>query len=189
MEKEFINLLLRLVINLLMSVVIIGLLYRRYNNRRSFYFTYYVAGLVVFFLCYVLEKSDMQIGLAIGLFAIFGIIRYRTDPVPIKEMTYLFMIIGISVINSLYRFELSGHGLLLINLAFVLMTWIMEKIWTYRETSSTNITYDKIELLHINRREELIKDLHERTGLEIEDVEIGKVDFALGTAKLRLILH
>jgi len=124
------------------------------------------------------------LGLALGLFAVFGIIKYRTDAVPIKEMTYLFLVIGISVINALANSKTSYIELFFINAVVVLITYTLEKVWLIQHESSKIILYEKIELIKPELRSELIKDLEERTGIKINRVSIGKINFLRDTAQV-----
>ncbi len=132
----------------------------------------------------MLESVSLQIGFALGLFAIFGIIRYRTNPMPIKEMTYLFLVIGISVINALT----TGTGwteIVFANMIIVLITIGLEKIWLLRHISSKSIVYEKINLIVPEKYDEMIADLRERTGLkEIKKVEIGEINFLKDTCRM-----
>ena len=140
----------------------------------------------VFFLCFLLENVKLELGFALGLFAIFGIIRYRTDPIPIKEMTYLFIVIGVSVINALANKKISHSELLFTNFIIVAVAYGLEKIWLLKHESRKTITYEKIELILPEKREELLEDLKVRTGLNITRVEIRKLDFLRDTALLRI---
>jgi hypothetical protein len=140
----------------------------------------------VFFLCFLLENVKLELGFALGLFAIFGIIRYRTDAIPIKEMTYLFIVIGISVMNALVNKKISHAEVIFTNVMFIAITYGLEKIWLLKHESRKNITFEKIELILPERKEELLADLKERTGLNITRVEIRNVDFLRDTANLRI---
>jgi hypothetical protein len=143
-------------------------------------------GVIVFFLCFTLKKYELDIGMALGLFAIFGIIRYRTNPVPIKEMTYLFVIIGVSVINSLANQKMSYAEIIGANIIIVSTLYIIERIWFRENTLSKNIIYDKIENIKPEMHDLLILDLEERTGLKITEVEIGKIDFLKDTTSIKI---
>ena len=145
--------------------------------------------MTVFLLCVLLDSVKLQLGFALGLFAIFGIIRYRTDPIAIKEMTYLFLVIGISVVNALSNKKISYAELLFANFMIVFLTYGMEKIWLLRHQSRKNITYEKIDLILPERREELIADLKARTGIDVIRVEIRRVDFLRDTANLRIFYY
>jgi hypothetical protein len=162
-----------------------GALALLYTTRRKDYlFTYILISSVVFLLCYLLESVSLQIGFALGLFAIFGIIRYRTNPMPIKEMTYLFLVIGISVINALTA-GTSMIEIIFANLAVILITLGLEKMWFLRHISSKSIVYEKINLIVPEKYDELIADLQQRTGIkEIRKVEIGAINFLKDTCRM-----
>ncbi|MDX9930836.1 MAG: DUF4956 domain-containing protein, partial [Bacteroidales bacterium] len=142
----FPELLVRFGINLAVIILLVRWLYYSGSRRKDYLFTYILISTVVFFLCYLLESVTLQIGFALGLFAIFGIIRYRTNPMPIKEMTYLFLVIGVSVINALTA-GTSIYEILFANLAVLLITFGLEKVWLLRHTSSKTIVYEKINLI------------------------------------------
>jgi hypothetical protein len=137
----------------------------------------------------MLGNVKIQLGFALGLFAIFGIIRYRTSQMPIKEMTYLFIVIGVSVINALANKKVTYAELLFTNVVIILATWILEKVWLLRHESMRDITYEKIELIKPDKRAELKSDIEERTGLKISRIEIGKIDFLRDTARLRIYFY
>ncbi len=142
---------------------------------------------MVFLLCYTLVDVSLQLGFALGLFAIFGIIRYRTRQIQIKEMTYLFLVIGISVINALAHHQLSYLELLLVNALIIGLTWALEKAWLSRHETFKMVDYEKIEYIRQENRDKLIKDLEERTGIKkINRVEIGPVNFITDTARIKI---
>ena len=178
------ELLLRFGINLVVMLIIVRWLYYTTTRRKDYLFTYILISSVVFLLCYLLESVSLQIGFALGLFAIFGIIRYRTNPMPIKEMTYLFLVIGVSVINALTA-GTSMIEIIFANLAVIFITMGLEKMWLLRHISSKAIVYEKINLIVPEKYDELIADLQERTGLkEIKKVEIGAINFLKDTCRM-----
>ena len=169
---------LRFLLNITVIMVLVRWLYYSTTRRKDYLFTYILISTVVFLLCFLLESVKLQIGFALGLFAIFGIIRYRTDALPIKEMTYLFLVIGVSVINALTSTETSIADLIFTNLTIVFITYGLEKLWLLKHESSKLIIYEKINLIREGKYEELVKDLQERTGIrEINRVEVGKINF------------
>lgn len=184
--NDFTELIIRFVLNLGFLLIIAKGIYYRKANRKDYLFTYILLGLVIFLLCYTLNNVKLQIGFALGLFAIFGILRYRTDAMPIKEMTYLFVIIGISVINALSNKKVSYAELLFVNTAIIIILFILENVWLLRHESVKMVTYEKIELIKPERNKELIADLEQRTGIKISRVEIGKIDFLRDTARLNV---
>jgi hypothetical protein len=175
---------IRFGINLVVVLLLVRWLYYSASRRKDYLFTYILISSVVFLLCFLLESVTLQIGFALGLFAIFGIIRYRTNPMPIKEMTYLFLVIGISVINALT----TGTGMIEIlfaNIVILLITFGLEKVWLLRHVSSKTIIYEKINLIVPEKYNELIADLKERTGItDIKKVEIGKINFLKDTCRM-----
>ena len=178
------ELLLRFCINLVVILVLVRWLYYSTTRRKDYLFTYILISSVVFLLCYLLESVSLQIGFALGLFAIFGISRYRTNPMPIKEMTYLFLVIGISVINALTA-GTSMIEIIFANLAVILITLGLEKVWLLRHISSKSIIYEKINLIVPEKYDEMIADLQQRTGIkEIKKVEIGAINFLKDTCRM-----
>ena len=167
----------RFSLNLLVILILVRWLYFSTSKRKDFLFTYILISSIVFLLCFLLENVMLQIGFALGLFAIFGIIRYRTHAIPIKEMTYLFLIIGISVINALSN-TASISEIIFTNLIIIFITYALEKKWLLRHESSKSIIYEKIDLIKTEYHKELIEDLQLRTGIrKISRIEIGEVDF------------
>ncbi len=171
------TLLFRLLVNLTFLTIIIRFLYYPKTKRKDYLFTYYLIGLITFFLCFGLKKLDIDTGMGLGLFAIFGIIRYRTDAIEIKEMTYLFLIIGISVINALASNKVSAIEMTVINATVIGMTYALENIFLLKHETRKTITYDRIDLIRPEQYELMKKDMEERTGLKISRFEIGKIDF------------
>ena len=184
--KDFYELVIKLLFNLAIVSYIVRYLYYNSTKNKDYLFTYLMISITVFLLCFLLENVKLQLGFALGLFAIFGIIRYRTDPIPIKEMTYLFIVIGISIMNALANKKISYSELLFANLSILALTYILERIWLIKKESRKNITYEKIELIVPEKRDELISDLKLRTGLDINRVEIRRIDFLSDTAQIRI---
>ena len=185
-NKDFYELLIKLLFNLAIVSYIVRYLYFNSTKNKDYLFTYLMISITVFLLCFLLENVKLQLGFALGLFAIFGIIRYRTDPIPIKEMTYLFIVIGISIKNALANIKISYSELIFANLSILTLTYILERIWLLKKESRKNITYEKIDLIVPEKREELLKDLKIRTGLNINRVEVRRIDFLSDTAQIRI---
>jgi apolipoprotein N-acyltransferase len=181
---NFGQLILRFILNILVVIVIVRVLYYPVARRKDYLFSFILISSLVFLLCFLLESVKLQLGFAFGLFAIFGILRYRTNSIPIKEMTYLFILIGISVINALANKKISWAELLFTNLVIVFLIYGLEKLWLLKHESSKNITYEKIDMIKPQRREELKKDLEDRTGLKINRIEIGRIDYLRDTARI-----
>ena len=187
--SDFLELLLRFTLNMVAIIIIIRYLYYTTTRRKDYLFTYILISITVFLLCFLLENVKLQLGFALGLFAIFGIIRYRTNPIPIREMTYLFVVIGLSVINALANRQISYAELLFSNLIIVFVCYGFEKLWLLKHRSRKTIIYEKIENVHPEKYEALKQDLEERTGLVIEKIEIGNIDFLRDTARIRIYYY
>jgi len=185
-SEDFYGLLIRLAINLLFLTILIRVLYYTKTRRKDYLFTYYLIGIITFFLCFGLMQMDIDTGMGLGLFAIFGIIRYRTDAIEIKEMTYLFMVIGISVVNALASNELSISEVGVINISVVLLTYLLENIWLMKHETRKTINYERIDLIKPENYDLMKADLEKRTGLTINRVEVGKIDFLNDTAMVRI---
>ena len=188
-SEDFLKLIVKTVFNLIIITIIIRYIYYPVTKNKDYLFTYFLISMTVFLLCVLLDSVKLQLGFALGLFAIFGIIRYRTDPIAIKEMTYLFLVIGISVVNALSNKKISYAELVFANLMIVFVTYGMENLWLLRHQSRKNITYEKIELILPEKREELIADLKVRTGIDVIRVEIRRIDFLRDTANLRIFYY
>jgi hypothetical protein len=188
-SEDFYGLLMRLGINLFFLTLLIRVLYYTKTRRKDYLFTYYLIGTITFFLCFGLMQMDIDTGMGLGLFAIFGIIRYRTDAIEIKEMTYLFMIIGISVVNALASNELSISEVGVINVTVVLLTYILENVWLMKHETRKTINYERIDLIKPEKHVLLKADLEKRTGLTINRVEVGKIDFLNDTAMVRIYYY
>ena len=185
-SDDFYTLIFRLLANLVFLTIIIRFLYYPKTKRKDYLFTYYMIGTITFFLCFGLKKLDIDTGMGLGLFAIFGIIRYRTDAIEIKEMTYLFLIIGISVVNALASNQISISEVAVINLSVIALTFILENLWLMKHETRKTINYERIDLITPDKHEQMKADLEKRTGLVINRVEVGKIDFLNDTAQVRI---
>lgn len=183
---NFANLLVRFLINFLVAGFIIYVLYYRKSQRKDYLMTFSLISLTVFLLVFLLDNVKLQIGFALGLFAIFGIIRYRTIVIPIKEMTYLFVIIGISVINALANKKVSYAELLFANLAFIVFCWLFESNKIKKHISTKVVMYDNMKLIKAGMETELKNDLENRLGLSITKIEIGTIDLLKDSAMLNV---
>jgi hypothetical protein len=180
------ELLIAFFINLIAIMIVVRWLYYPKCKRGEFFFTYILIAISTFMLIYVLGDVKLKAGIALGLFAIFSIIRYRTEQVAIREMTYLFIIIAISAINGLTVSELSYGEVLIINILFILSIIICESRLLISHYSYKVIKYDNINLITPDKRDELIADLEKRTGLKIEKVEVGAIDFLKDAAIVKM---
>lgn len=185
-DDDFYKMILRFFINLFFLTAIVKYIYHKNNQDKDYFFTFYAIGIVVFFLCFTLKKYELDLGMALGLFAIFGILRYRTVPLDVKEMTYLFVIIGISVMNALSNKKMSYIEIITANSAIVFGLYWLELYWMSNFLLSKKIVYETIENIHPDNHEKLKKDLEQRLGIEIHDLEIGDVNFLRDTAQITI---
>lgn len=184
--EHVLDLLLAFFINLVAIMIVVRGLYYPKCKRGEFFFTYILIAISTFMLIYVLGDVKLKAGIALGLFAIFSIIRYRTEQVAIREMTYLFIIIAMSAINGLTVSELSTGEVLIINALFIASIWICESKLLISHYSYKVIKYDNVSLITPDKRDELIADLEKRTGLKIEKVEVGAIDFLKDAAIVKM---
>jgi hypothetical protein len=177
----------RFSLNIAVIMVLVRWLYYTRTRKKNYLFTYILISSIVFLLCYLLENVTLQVGFALGLFAIFGIIRYRTNAISIKEMTYLFLIIGVSVINSLADVTINIAEILFSNAVIIAVTFGLEKVWLIRHIEEKTIVYDRLELIKPERYDELVNDIRERTGInKITRIGIGKIDFPRNQCNLKV---
>lgn len=188
-STDIYRLLVRMSINIFFLTIIIRFLYYPIAKRKDYLFTYYLIGFITFFICFALKKLDIDTGMGLGLFAIFGIIRYRTDAIEIKEMTYLFIVIGLSVINSLASNQISMIELGVINVATLLLTFSLEYLFLLKHETRKNITYENIELIKKGREQELKEDIENRTGITVNRLVVGKIDFLSDTANVTIYYY
>jgi len=184
---SFLELVGRFALNIAVILILVRWLYYSTTRRKDYLFTYILISTLIFLLCYLLASVKLQIGFALGLFAIFGIIRYRTSSIPIKEMTYLFLVIGVSIINALADAKTSVAEVLFTNFVIIVIAFCMEKIWLLKHELSKTVIYEKIDLIKPEKHQELMDDLKERTGIKnIKRIEIGKIDFLKDTCTLQI---
>ncbi len=188
-DDDLYKMLFRFGINLFFLTLIIRFFYYKSARRKDYLFTYYMISTIVFFLCFTLKKYELDLGMALGLFAIFGIIRYRTDAIEIKEMTYLFVVIGVSVINSLANKKMSYAEIIIGNIIVVGVIAILERFWLLNQESSKEIVYERIENVKPQAYEKLKADLESRTGLQINRIKIGDIDFLRDTAMITIYYY
>ena len=192
---------IRFAINLLVCWILVHFFYYRKSRRRDYYFTFMIFSSAMLTLLYIMGNVEVGVGLTLGLFAIFGVIRYRTETVPIREMTYLFVIIALAAVNGLaplyqiadlataphYVLSWGNVGVMaLVNALIVLLVWVLESEHLVKHTTTKLVLYDRIELIVPEKREELIADLEKRLGVKVDNVEIGHVDFLKDAAFIKV---
>ncbi|MCM1107427.1 MAG: DUF4956 domain-containing protein [Clostridium sp.] len=183
--EGLLELLTRFLINMVVIGVIVKCFYYPKSRRRDYLFAFMLLSVSIFLLIYLMEGSKLKIGAALGLFAIFGIIRYRTEAIPIREMTYLFYLVSLSVINGMAT-KLSLAELLLANVIFIGVAWMFESNRLVHHVCSKYIRYDNVNLIQPEKRGELIADLERRTGLKIIRLDVGAIDFLKDSVLIRI---
>jgi hypothetical protein len=189
MDDDFYKLLFRFSFNFIIITLIIRFIYYIKTPRRNYVFTYYMISIISFVIVFALKKLDIDTGMGLGLFAIFGIIRYRTNPLRVREMTYLFITIGLSVVNGLSGKQVSYSELLFINFAVVLIVYLLDTKLLVNLESSKTIIYEKINNIKPENYTILVEDIEYRTGLKITKAEIGKVDFLKDIAEIKIYYY
>ena len=188
-SKDLVKLLFKFSVDLLFLFIIVRVIYYRIKEEKDYVFTFFMFNILTFFICFLLRKVPMEMGFALGLFAVFGILRYRTEAIPIRQMTYLFIVIGLSMINSLANKSISWLEILLANAIITIITYLIDRVWFSTIELTKTILYEKIELIKPENEQELIEDLKQRTGLQIVAVKVDKVDFLRDTAQIKIYYH
>lgn len=183
-NPNFLGIMIRFVINLFFLYVLIRLVYFRYSRKEMFLFAFFLMGIMIFFIGSMLNAVFLEIGMAVGLFAIFTILRLRTTNVNIKDMAYMFTTIGMSVINSLKLVGFPLLGVFIINSIIIGSAYILEEFISKNSSESYSIVYRNLEMLRSNKKQRLLKDISELTGKEVQKVKIRRVDYRSETALL-----
>jgi Domain of unknown function (DUF4956) len=183
------SIIVRFSINLLVLFILIRVIYYKYCKKEEYMFSFFLMGIMIFLVCSLLKTEEIQLGMALGLFAIFAILRFRTRNLSVKDMTYIFTSIGISVINALARIPPPVLGAIMINSIILLTAYLLE-IYLHKMTLSKHLViYDKLELLNPALNQDLLKDISLRIGQNIEKVKIQKIDLSKGTAEVEVFFR
>ncbi|TWU27737.1 DUF4956 domain-containing protein [Bythopirellula polymerisocia] len=188
-DDDVFKLLFRYLVNFVVVMIIVRFIYYKNTNSKDYLFTFFMINTLVFFICFTLKKFDLGLGMALGLFAIFGILRYRTSTIPIKEMTYLFMVIGVGVINSLANKKMSYAELAITNLCIIGLSAALENISLFKREVRETILYEKVDLIRPEKHADLVADLQERTGLKLSRLELGEINFLRDTVSIDLFYY
>ena len=175
---------LMLVLNFVVTFAIVKFIYYPTRRNKDYVFTFFGFNAVTFLVSSLLSSADLSVGFGFGLFAIFSILRYRTEPIPLREMTYLFVIMALPVANAVLIGQEQWAALLAASLMLVLVLFAVEKGWGFQYEVGKTVTYEKIELIRPERRPQLLADLQQRTGLPVKRLEIGRIDFLRDTAEI-----
>lgn len=184
---DVIKLIFRLVLDVGFTFVLVKFVYSRDNNGEGFTFSFFLLNVITFSICILLRKVPVDMGFALGLFAVFGILRYRTEPMHIRDLTYLFVVIGLAIINAVANRRVSLVELLFVDTLIVVIAAVLDTRRSVRNQRSKPLKYDNLSLLAPEKREELLVDLRERTGLPISSVEIERIDLLRDSANLTVV--
>ena len=173
---DFLRLVTRLALDLFFAGILVRFVYMRHYAKRDYAFTYYLFNIITFSLCFLLRKVPIELGFALGLFAVFGILRYRTESIGIRDLTYLFIVIGIGILTAVANRKVSLAELVAVNGVIVLITGLLEAAPFHGREGRQEVIYDDMELLSSGDREALKEDLRRRTGLRVKRVSFGTID-------------
>ena len=180
------NFLLHLGFNLLVAVLLVRGIYYPATRDKRYVFTFLAFNTIIYLVLVFMGRIELGIGVGFGLFAIFSVLRYRTDPIPIREMTYLFVIAALPVMNSLALTDGLQAELVIANAVVLLVLFVLEKGWGFHFEASKKIVYERIELIKPENHRLLLADLEERTGLSIRRMVIGQINFLRDTAEIQV---
>jgi hypothetical protein len=184
--NELNNFLLGFAFNFVVALLVVRFIYYPSTHNKRYVFSFLAFNTIIYFVLSFMSSIEIGVGVGFGLFAIFSILRYRTDPIPVREMTYLFIITALPVMNSAGLNGSIWPQLVAANLAIMVILLVLEKEWGFHYEASKRIIYEKIELIRPDRYAELVSDLEQRTGLQIKRVSIGKVDFLRDTTDIKI---
>jgi hypothetical protein len=183
-NPNFLGIMIRFIINIIFLFILIKVVYYRYSRKEMFLFAFFLMGIMIFFIGSILNAVFLEIGMAVGLFAIFTILRLRTTNVSIKDMSYMFTTIGLSVINSLKLVGFPLLGIVIINVIIIFSAYLLEEFLIKNSSESYSIVYRNIELLRSSKKQRLLKDISELTGKDVIKVKVRRVDYRSETALL-----
>lgn len=181
----FLEYLVRLIFDFIVIFIVAKLIYFKIRKNSNILFSLLLINIIVFSVCYLLQSVQLTIGFAFGIFAVFSILRYRTQQIPIKDMTYIFISISLAIFNALTNIETGYEIMLFTNIMIIITIYIFEKKFIRNEASKI-IVYEKIDLIKPENHQQLLEDLSQRTGLIINRFEIGRIDFMRDTARIKI---
>ncbi len=187
MSPDLSGFLLGAAFNLVSVLVLVKGIYYRHTPKRDYVFSYLAFSVVVYCVMALLARSELSIGVGFGLFAIFSVLRYRTEETPFREMTYLFVVIALPVVNALLVPAGDAALAAAANVLVLAVVYVVERGWGFRFELRQPVLYERLDLIAPQRRSELLEDLRTRTGLEVERVEIGRIDLLRDVAELVVV--
>ncbi len=186
-EKLSSKFFIRLFIDLVSVFVLIRLIFYKNYKKADQYLTFFAFNLVIFLITYLLNKVEMSMGAAFGLFAVFSMLRYRTESISTKDMTYLFLVIAIGLLSAISKG--GWDELALLNSIILVATFLLESNWLIKKEFTKNIIYDNINLITPEKRTELLADLKNRTGFNVHRVEIQEIDFLKDATRMTIYFY
>ena len=184
MSSDLLYFMLGAALNFVVALLIVRFVYYPATQDKTYVFTFLAFNTVIYFVLGLLTSATLSVGVGFGLFAIFSVLRYRTDEMPIREMTYLFILIALPVMNSVMVLDSALPYLLVSNVAIMTVLFVLEKEWGFHFERSKRIVYDRIDLITPENSERLLANLHERTGLAVKRVETRRIDFLHDSAEM-----
>jgi Domain of unknown function (DUF4956) len=181
---DFVKLVSRLGLDLAFTWIVVSLVYGRLYRNRELIFTYYLFNVITFTLCLLLRKVPMELGFALGLFAVFGILRYRTEEIRTRDLTYLFIVIGIAILNGVANKKVSLIELVTVDAVIVGLTAAIELAPRHRGSGHAPVLYDNLALLRPGREAELHADLGQRLGVQVVRVQVHRIDLLRDAAEI-----
>jgi hypothetical protein len=185
---------IRLFIDLVSTYVLMQFIYFRFYKNKDLLFTYFVFNIVIFTISFLLNRVEISMGAAFGLFAVFSMLRYKTEEISIKDMTYLFLTIAIGIVSAVTRLKgvedvYEYLFLVAIISSMILVALMLESNWFMKQELFKTIYYEKIELIHPSKYDEFLEDLRSRTGIDIHRAEVQKIDFLRDTAQVKIYFY
>lgn len=193
-QKTSAKLIFRLLIDLFSVFVLIKLIYFKANKKSDLNFTFYMFNIVIFFICFLLNKVELSLGAAFGLFAVFGMLRYRTEDISIKDMTYLFLVISIGLITSVTKIKNTNDSveycfITAINLVILITAFVLDNNLFIKKEQVKLIVYEKISLINKENQQQLINDIKQRTGINVHRLIVTKIDFMNDSALIKIYYY
>lgn len=188
-DNDLFKLLGRFTLNFVVLTLIVRFVYYRRSRSKDFLFSFYMINVITFFICFTMKKLELELGMALGLFAIFGVLRYRTDAIPVREMSYLFIVIGVATINSLSNQKVSWLELASVNAFIVVLPAVLESLPFLRQESREEILYERIDMIRPENHDQLVADLEQRIGLKLSRIELGRVDLLRDTVAITVFYY
>ena len=184
----------RFLINIVSVIILIRFVYYRVYKRSDLFFTFFIFNIIIFLICFLLNKVELSMGAAFGLFAVFSMLRYRTEDISIKDMSYLFLVIAIGLIAAVTKIKDTSDGyeylfLGLINFVIIGVAFVFETNVFFKKEAVQIVNYENIELIKKERHTELLEDLKTRTGLNVHRISIGKIDFLKDAAQIKIYYY